>query len=101
MAHSAAVALAPSQAGSPDTTALRRIVVCATIAMLVAIAVMRRSRLPSDEVVARAGRIEAAAKSTLPLREGEWTGEEIAIPPAAVRLLRPTATLSRRYRDGS
>jgi hypothetical protein len=85
----------------PDTAALRRAAVCVTVAMLAAIAVMRTSRLPSDEVVRRAGRIEAAALSTLPLRLGEWKGEPVPIPPAAVRLLRPTAIMSRCYRDES
>ena len=86
-------------AARPDTAALRRAGICVTIAMLAAIALMRRAQLPSDDVEARARRIEASAQSTLPMRVGEWTGEEIPIPPAAVRLLRPTATLSRRYRD--
>jgi hypothetical protein len=94
-------ALTRSYAGPPDAAALRRVVVCATVAMLAAIAVMRRVQLPSDDVVARAGRIEAAAQSTLPLRIGEWTGEAVPVPPAAVRLLRPTAILSRCYRDGA
>lgn len=86
-------------AARPDTAALRRAGICVTVAMLAAIALMRRGQLPSDEVVDRAHRIEAAALSTLPLRVGEWTGESVAVPPAAVRLLRPTAIVSRAYRD--
>jgi hypothetical protein len=99
MAHSATLSRPPF--GLPDAAALRRAAVCVTVAMIAAIAVMRQSQLPSDDVVARARRIEAAALSTLPLRVGEWTGEDVAVPPAAVRLLRPTAIMSRAYRDGA
>ena len=91
--------LTRSYAGPSDTAALRRATVCVTVAMLAAVALMRRAQLPSDDVVARAERIDAAAKSTLPMRIGAWTGEAVSVPPAAVRLLRPTAILSRRYRD--
>ena len=84
---------------SPDTAALRRAAVCVTVAMLAALVILRSSRLPSDDVVARAEGIDAAAKSTLPLRIGGWLGHDVAVPPAAVRLLRPNAILSRSYRD--
>ena len=33
-----------------------------------------------------------------PYKIGEWVGEDIEIPPAAVDILRPNAILSRRYR---
>jgi hypothetical protein len=84
---------------SPDSSALRRAAVYVTIAMLAAIGLLRTSRLPSDDVVARAERIDATAKSTLPLVIGEWRGQDVVVPPAAVRLLRPNSILSRTYRE--
>jgi hypothetical protein len=34
----------------------------------------------------------------IPMRFGGWAGEDVAIPPAAGRLLRPNAMFSRHYR---
>jgi hypothetical protein len=39
------------------------------------------------------------AIEAIPLRFGDWDGEEVAIPPAAGRLLRPNALLSRHYQN--
>jgi hypothetical protein len=51
----------------------------------------------NSEVVSRHSRIEQAL-TTVPLRIGEWIGEERPLTPAAVELLRPNASLSRTYR---
>lgn len=49
------------------------------------------------DVIVRHARIEQALAS-VPLRTGEWIGEERPLTPAAVELLRPNAALSRTYR---
>lgn len=38
-----------------------------------------------------------AAREAVPSRIGDWAGEEVPIPAAAVALLKPNALLSRRY----
>ncbi len=50
-----------------------------------------------DVVVKRHARIERVL-SNVPLRVGEWIGEERPLTPAAVELLRPNAAMSRSYR---
>jgi hypothetical protein len=40
-----------------------------------------------------------AAESSVPLKIGEWEGKDIAVPEAAVHLLRPNVMISRRYRN--
>lgn len=50
-----------------------------------------------EAVVERHARIERVL-SSVPLRVGEWIGEERPLTPAAVELLRPNAALSRSYR---
>ncbi len=50
-----------------------------------------------DAVVERHARIERTL-ANVPLRVGEWIGEERPLAPAAVELLRPNAALSRSYR---
>lgn len=49
------------------------------------------------ELVARHDRIRRVLEG-VPLRCGEWIGEEQPLAPAAVELLRPNASLSRSYR---
>lgn len=48
-------------------------------------------------VIERHARIERSL-AAVPLRVGEWIGEERPLAPAAVELLRPNAALSRTYR---
>ncbi len=48
-------------------------------------------------VILRHAKIERAL-ATVPLRVGDWIGEERPLTPAAVELLRPNAALSRSYR---
>ncbi len=50
-----------------------------------------------DAVAERHARIERTL-AAIPLRVGEWIGEERPLTPAAVELLRPNAALSRAYR---
>lgn len=40
-----------------------------------------------------------AAVADIPIHFGDWEGEEVLIPPAAGRLLRPNAIMSRYYQD--
>ena len=40
----------------------------------------------------------ALAIANAPYRIGQWVGKDIEVPPAATKLLRPNAILSRRYR---
>jgi len=49
------------------------------------------------ELVARHDRIRRVLEG-VPLRCGEWIGEEQPLAPSAVELLRPNASLSRSYR---
>lgn len=50
-----------------------------------------------EAVILRHSKIERAL-ATVPLRVGDWIGEERPLTPAAVELLRPNAALSRTYR---
>ena len=50
-----------------------------------------------EAVVERHARIERVL-SSVPLRIGEWIGDERPLTPAAVELLRPNAAMSRSYR---
>jgi len=49
------------------------------------------------ELTARHDRIRRVLEG-VPLRCGEWIGEEQTLPPSAIELLRPNASLSRSYR---
>lgn len=51
----------------------------------------------NEALVARHERIRRVLEG-VPLRCGEWIGEEQPLAPAAVELLRPNASLSRSYR---
>jgi hypothetical protein len=62
-----------------------------------AVVVVPQPPAVDDAVVARHARIEQVL-SAVPLRVGEWIGEERPLAPAAVELLRPNAALSRSYR---
>lgn len=64
-----------------------------------AFAVLVTPQPPSvdEAVIERHARIDRVLAS-VPLRVGEWIGEERPLTPAAVELLRPNAALSRSYR---
>lgn len=55
--------------------------------------------LVNAELVGPDPQTVVAAVDTLPYRIGEWTGLDTPMPEAAVRLLRPNAMVSRRYRN--
>jgi hypothetical protein len=64
---------------------------------VIAVLVVPQPPAVDDAVVERHARIERVL-SNVPLRAGEWIGEERPLTPAAVELLRPNASLSRSYR---
>ncbi len=39
------------------------------------------------------------AAGQIPMRVGEWVGQDVPVPPAAVQMLSPNVILSRRYVD--
>lgn len=79
-------------------TALRRL--GPWLAMAVAIGFSIWMPLPPErtrEVELRHARIKSVFER-VPLRMGEWVGEEAPLTPSAVELLRPNAAISRTYR---
>lgn len=62
-----------------------------------AVLLMPQPPAVDEAVIERHARIERVLAS-VPLRIGEWIGEERPLTPAAVELLRPNAALSRSYR---
>jgi len=56
------------------------------------------NRVALDEGAARRQAEIAAAMNAVPFFVGDWIGEDEAVPREAQKLLRPNATLSRRYR---
>jgi hypothetical protein len=87
---------------NPNATAWRGLNRLAPwIALVVtAAAVLAMPQPPAvdEAVILRHAKIERAL-ATVPLRVGEWIGEERPLTPAAVELLRPNAALSRTYRQ--
>ncbi len=69
--------------------------------LAIASALLLPQALPHESHVERPDGAEletvAAAVDAVPYRVGSWAGQDIAIPEAARRLLRPNAMLSRRF----
>ena len=69
-----------------------------SLLLLVALAWGLPNRVALDEPAARRQAQIAAAMNAVPFFVGDWIGEDEAVPREAQKLLRPNATLSRRYR---
>ncbi|MFW6031886.1 MAG: exosortase-associated EpsI family protein [Phycisphaeraceae bacterium] len=67
------------------------------LALLGGLVLERRSWADPEDVAPYHAAVREAVEA-IPMRIGPWQGREIEIPPAAVKLLRPNALLSRRYR---
>jgi hypothetical protein len=52
--------------------------------------------VPPEDVAPYLGQVQSAA-TKLPLRIGDWVGENIDVPQAAIKILRPNVIISRRY----
>jgi hypothetical protein len=69
-----------------------------TLALVVVAAIAAPQPPQQDDGIrAQHDRIRIALES-VPLRLGDWIGEDRPLPPAAVEMLRPNAALSRDYR---
>lgn len=85
-------------ASSPILRAVNRSAPWLALALTAfAVLVVPQPPAVDEAVVERHARIERTL-SGVPLRIGEWIGEERPLTPAAVELLRPNAALSRSYR---
>ena len=58
--------------------------------------VFAQPMLDPEQVLARSMQVEDMI-DRVPVRLGDWYGEDVPVPTAAEQLLRPTAILSRRY----
>lgn len=77
---------------------LERLAPVAGLALVVAAAILApQSPQGGEETERRHARIRGAFEA-VPLRLGDWIGEDQPLPPAAVEMLRPNAVLSRDYR---
>lgn len=66
--------------------------------LLAGFAIRAKTALNDDDVKAYHQGV-AQAVAQIPYRWGDWVGVDVATPPAALRLLRPNAMLSRRYQN--
>jgi hypothetical protein len=69
-----------------------------TLVLLCVLPAVFPNRTTADEAALTRQRAVARAVEHAPYRIGSWIGEDIQVPPAATRLLRPNAILSRRFR---
>lgn len=70
-----------------------------TGALLLGAMALRSGTTYSEEQVAGYHAGVREALDAIPFRVGDWVGVDTPVPPAAQRLLRPNAILSRTYRD--
>lgn len=77
-------------------SALKHAVVC--LVLLAGVGAHRMVTRTPVNAEAYHARIKAAVDA-IPYRIGEWAGEKVDPPPAAIALLRPNALLGRAYRN--
>jgi len=77
--------------------ALKRSSPVATLALLLVLPTALPNRAVFDPETSSRRREIAHAMEQLPYTIGPWVGADEAVPPAAVKLLRPNAIVSRRY----
>jgi hypothetical protein len=68
------------------------------LALVVGVAILAPQSPQGDEELQRSHAGIRRAFESVPLRLGEWIGEDQPLPPAAIEMLRPNAVLSRDYR---
>lgn len=68
------------------------------LALVVGVAILLPQSPQGDEELQRRHAGIRNAFESVPLRLGEWIGEDQPLPPAAIEMLRPNAVLSRDYR---
>lgn len=66
--------------------------------MLVLPLVLRQSKDDRDLILARNAEVQAAVESNRWYRLGNWVGQDMEVPTAAIEMLRPNAIFSRQYK---
>ncbi len=69
-----------------------------TLLLLLVLPIVVPNRTIVDAAAVAHQKAVALAVEQAPYRIGQWVGRDMAVPPAAIRLLRPNAILSRRFR---
>lgn len=83
----------------PSTRTMKTISIALTAALLLGTTALRSGVTYSDEQIEAYHVGVREALDAVPYRVGNWIGVDTPVPPAAQRLLRPNAILSRTYRD--
>ena len=68
-----------------------------TLVLLLVLPIVFPNRTIVDAAAVAHQKAVALAVEQTPYRIGQWVGRDMAVPPAAIRLLRPNAILSRRF----
>ena len=82
-----------------NSSFLRSLWLCASVALLCGAALEARSFVAPTEAAGYHALVRAAAVQA-PMNIGQWSGQDVAVPYDAINMLQPNVLISRKYQSG-